>query len=160
MIAKRPANELPDDAPLGFLNPWLNSDEVLNLMGGPDLNDIVDGSNPGCGTQGFPAKPGWDPVRPATLVFLKFHHWLIWRSLGPWSRDTKLTKVAVHPQTETISRTSSFYGANAWSGVNAVMITSCRIDLSYVSAIQIREIKSVVIPLRPPAPHDISITQS
>ena len=53
MIAKRPANELPDDAPLGFLNPWLNSDEVLNLMGGPGLNDIVDGSNPGCRTQGF-----------------------------------------------------------------------------------------------------------
>lgn len=25
-------------------------------------NDITDGSNPGCGTNGFPTAPGWDPV--------------------------------------------------------------------------------------------------
>ena len=26
------------------------------------FNDIVNGSNPGCGTKGFQAAPGWDPV--------------------------------------------------------------------------------------------------
>jgi tripeptidyl-peptidase-1 len=26
------------------------------------MNDVTDGSNPGCGTRGFPAKIGWDPV--------------------------------------------------------------------------------------------------
>jgi len=25
------------------------------------MNDIVNGTNPGCGTQGFPASEGWDP---------------------------------------------------------------------------------------------------
>ncbi|THV07777.1 subtilisin-like protein [Dendrothele bispora CBS 962.96] len=42
---------------LGFLNPLLYSN--------PDVfNDIVSGSNPGCGTDGFSAalNPGWDPV--------------------------------------------------------------------------------------------------
>ena len=44
-------------APLGFLNPFLYS------QGAAALNDITEGSNPGCGTDGFPAVPGWDPVR-------------------------------------------------------------------------------------------------
>ena len=26
------------------------------------FNDIKNGSNPGCGTDGFPTAPGWDPV--------------------------------------------------------------------------------------------------
>ncbi|EJD43708.1 subtilisin-like protein [Auricularia subglabra TFB-10046 SS5] len=43
-------------APLGFLNPLLYSSLV------PGLNDIVSGSNPGCGTAGFTAISGWDPV--------------------------------------------------------------------------------------------------
>jgi len=40
---------------LGFLNPLLykNADA---------FNDITSGSNPGCGTKGFPAAKGWDPV--------------------------------------------------------------------------------------------------
>ncbi|KAH8983893.1 subtilisin-like protein [Lactarius hatsudake] len=42
--------------PLGFLNPWLYG---RGLRG---LNDITDGSNPGCGTDGFTAIVGWDPV--------------------------------------------------------------------------------------------------
>jgi hypothetical protein len=25
------------------------------------FNDITEGTNPGCGTKGFPAAPGWDP---------------------------------------------------------------------------------------------------
>lgn len=42
--------------PLGFLNPFLYS------TGAAALNDITTGSNPGCNTQGFPARAGWDPV--------------------------------------------------------------------------------------------------
>ena len=42
--------------PLGFLNPLLYS------TASAALNDITSGSNPGCGTQGFPAAAGWDPV--------------------------------------------------------------------------------------------------
>ncbi|KAI9431520.1 subtilisin-like protein [Lactarius indigo] len=44
--------------PLGFLNYWLY-DPDSGLRG---LNDITSGSNPGCGTDGFPAIIGWDPV--------------------------------------------------------------------------------------------------
>ncbi|KAJ6519080.1 family S53 protease [Mycena sanguinolenta] len=40
---------------LGFLNPLLYSNAAA-------LNDVTSGSNPGCGTNGFPAKTGWDPV--------------------------------------------------------------------------------------------------
>ncbi|KZP10384.1 family S53 protease [Athelia psychrophila] len=40
---------------LGFINPLLYAN--------PDaLNDIVTGNNPGCGTDGFPAVSGWDPI--------------------------------------------------------------------------------------------------
>ena len=41
--------------PLGFLNPLLY--EV-----GSAFTDITAGTNPGCGTVGFTAKEGWDPV--------------------------------------------------------------------------------------------------
>ncbi|KAG9120917.1 hypothetical protein FRC07_003344 [Ceratobasidium sp. 392] len=41
--------------PLGFLNPWLYANADM-------LNDITLGSNTGCGTQGFNATVGWDPV--------------------------------------------------------------------------------------------------
>ena len=47
---------------LGFLNPWLYG----YGMGG--LNDITSGRNPGCGTGGFPAASGWDPVSFTRLV--------------------------------------------------------------------------------------------
>ncbi|KAF7294544.1 Subtilisin-like protein [Mycena indigotica] len=40
---------------LGFLNPWLYANPGM-------FNDITSGTNPGCGTQGFSAKAGWDPV--------------------------------------------------------------------------------------------------
>ena len=43
-------------SPLGFLNPFLYS------TGASALNDVTSGSNPGCSTNGFPAKAGWDPV--------------------------------------------------------------------------------------------------
>ncbi|KAF9266301.1 subtilisin-like protein [Marasmius fiardii PR-910] len=41
---------------LGFLNPLLYS------KGFNALNDIIDGNNPRCGTPGFNATRGWDPV--------------------------------------------------------------------------------------------------
>jgi len=40
---------------LGFLNPFLYANPQA-------FNDITTGNNPGCGTQGFPALAGWDPV--------------------------------------------------------------------------------------------------
>ncbi|KAK2465767.1 hypothetical protein APHAL10511_002311 [Amanita phalloides] len=40
---------------LGFLNPLLYANPTV-------LNDITEGSNLGSGTDGFPAKSGWDPV--------------------------------------------------------------------------------------------------
>jgi hypothetical protein len=49
--------------PLGFLNPWLYG------SGFEGFNDVTDGSNPGCGTGGFAAIVGWDPVSP-TRVYL------------------------------------------------------------------------------------------
>ncbi|KAF8267620.1 subtilisin-like protein [Lactarius quietus] len=42
--------------PLGFLNPRLYG------YGRKGLYDVISGSNPGCGTDGFPAIAGWDPV--------------------------------------------------------------------------------------------------
>ncbi|KAI0631107.1 family S53 protease-like protein [Trametes polyzona] len=42
--------------PLGFLNPLLYS------KGAAALTDIKSGSNPGCGTKGFPSVAGWDAV--------------------------------------------------------------------------------------------------
>jgi len=42
--------------PLGFLNPFLYSKGFLGL------NDITIGNNAGCGTEGFNATEGWDPV--------------------------------------------------------------------------------------------------
>jgi len=51
----RIANNKP---PLGFLNPLLYK---LGANSSPALNDITQGSNPGCGTNGFEATRGWDP---------------------------------------------------------------------------------------------------
>ncbi|KAJ7830284.1 subtilisin-like protein [Mycena leptocephala] len=42
---------------VGFINPALYSPAFASAF-----NDVVVGTNPGCGTQGFPAAPGWDPV--------------------------------------------------------------------------------------------------
>ncbi len=39
---------------VGFINSALCSHPEI-------LNDITNGTNPGCGTAGFPAAPGWDP---------------------------------------------------------------------------------------------------
>lgn len=42
-------------APVGFINPVLYANPGV-------MNDITNGTNPGCGTDGFDATPGWDPV--------------------------------------------------------------------------------------------------
>jgi len=42
--------------PLGFLNPLIYS------LNGKGFNDITTGNAPGCGTPGFNATAGWDPV--------------------------------------------------------------------------------------------------
>lgn len=79
----RATNGLPT---LGFLNPLLYSLQnatsngtatssssasspratttarVSFANGTTPFNDVVVGSNPGCGTNGFAAAPGWDPV--------------------------------------------------------------------------------------------------
>ncbi|PNP44155.1 hypothetical protein TGAMA5MH_04442 [Trichoderma gamsii] len=41
--------------PVGFINPVLYAHPYI-------LNDVTEGNNPGCGTSGFEAQPGWDPV--------------------------------------------------------------------------------------------------
>ncbi|EED18810.1 protease S8 tripeptidyl peptidase I, putative [Talaromyces stipitatus ATCC 10500] len=41
--------------PIGFINPALYANPFV-------LNDITNGSNPNCGSQGFQASQGWDPV--------------------------------------------------------------------------------------------------
>ncbi|KIJ52628.1 hypothetical protein M422DRAFT_43457 [Sphaerobolus stellatus SS14] len=43
--------------PVGFINPAIYSPLFTGAF-----NDIVNGTNPGCGTPGFSAVPGWDPV--------------------------------------------------------------------------------------------------
>ena len=40
---------------IGFLNPTIYKHPEM-------FNDITVGANPGCGTKGFPASKGWDPV--------------------------------------------------------------------------------------------------
>ncbi|KAL1882045.1 hypothetical protein VTK73DRAFT_2759 [Phialemonium thermophilum] len=42
-------------SPVGFINPVLYENPQV-------LNDITNGNNPGCGTDGFEAVEGWDPV--------------------------------------------------------------------------------------------------
>ncbi|KAH9973593.1 subtilisin-like protein [Lactifluus volemus] len=52
--------------PLGFLNP------LLYTSASKGFNAITSGSNPGCGTQGFSAMAGWNPVTGlGTPDFLK-----------------------------------------------------------------------------------------
>ena len=41
--------------PVGFLNPTIYKHPEM-------FTDITMGANPGCGSDGFPASPGWDPV--------------------------------------------------------------------------------------------------
>ncbi|KAI0737696.1 tripeptidyl peptidase A [Daedaleopsis nitida] len=45
--------------PLGFLNPLVYAIEAVAPQA---FNDITTGNNPGCGTPGFNATKGWDPI--------------------------------------------------------------------------------------------------
>lgn len=40
---------------VGFINPVIYKHPEV-------FSDVVKGKNPGCGTEGFPAAEGWDPV--------------------------------------------------------------------------------------------------
>ena len=40
--------------PIGFLNPTIYKHPEM-------FNDVTVGNSPGCGTDGFPTAPGWDP---------------------------------------------------------------------------------------------------
>lgn len=44
-------------SPIGFINPTIYTPAFMAAF-----NDITNGTNPGCGTEGFYAEPGWDPV--------------------------------------------------------------------------------------------------
>ncbi|PCH42074.1 tripeptidyl peptidase A [Wolfiporia cocos MD-104 SS10] len=46
-------------SPLGYLNPFIYA---IGQYAPKALNDITVGNNPGCGTEGFNATVGWDPV--------------------------------------------------------------------------------------------------
>ena len=46
---------LANKGPVGFINPTLYQNPVV-------LNDITNGSNPNCDSDGFAAVQGWDPV--------------------------------------------------------------------------------------------------
>ncbi|KAJ7251397.1 family S53 protease [Mycena rebaudengoi] len=50
--------------PLGFLNPWLyaNAGALNDISTGSNPGPSDGGGTPGCGTDGFAAKKGWDPV--------------------------------------------------------------------------------------------------
>ncbi|KAJ7587436.1 tripeptidyl peptidase A [Mycena floridula] len=51
---------------LGFLNPLLYQPDVAKTF-----NDIISGNNAGCGTEGFNATTGWDPVTGLGTANLK-----------------------------------------------------------------------------------------
>lgn len=42
-------------SPMGFLNPFIYENPSI-------FNDVTSGNNPGCGTTGFYAASGWDPI--------------------------------------------------------------------------------------------------
>ncbi|KAJ7287274.1 peptidase S8/S53 domain-containing protein [Mycena rebaudengoi] len=44
-------------SPIGFINPTIYSAKFAGAW-----NDVVNGTNPGCGTNGWSAVKGWDPV--------------------------------------------------------------------------------------------------
>ncbi|KAF7373906.1 Subtilisin-like protein [Mycena sanguinolenta] len=49
-------------SPVGFINPAVSIIILYSHAFEGAFNDVTVGSNPGCGTEGFPAAPGWDPV--------------------------------------------------------------------------------------------------
>ena len=43
-------------------NPVFDCSQIYSDNFRSAFNDITNGTNPGCGTEGFSAVPGWDPV--------------------------------------------------------------------------------------------------
>ncbi|KAI4182518.1 MAG: hypothetical protein L6R41_005935 [Letrouitia leprolyta] len=54
-LRNKDAKGQPLKGTVGFINPVLYAHPEM-------MNDIVSGSNPGCGTEGFKCQKGWDPV--------------------------------------------------------------------------------------------------
>ena len=75
-------------SPLGFLNPMIYSTGAIGF------NDITSGSNPGCGTSGFSAAKGWDPVSQKNTIRSIAALLIVPTGHGP--RDTQLPEVAGH----------------------------------------------------------------
>lgn len=61
--------------PIGFINPAVRIPDLISSISidiyllqlysdffKGSYHDITNGTNPGCGTDGFSAVPGWDPV--------------------------------------------------------------------------------------------------
>ncbi|KAI9451810.1 subtilisin-like protein [Lactarius psammicola] len=68
-------------SPLGFLNPLLYGYAIRGF------HDITSGTNPGCGTKGFSAIVGWDPVTGlGTPDFLELQHVLLSTVIRPRNR--------------------------------------------------------------------------
>ena len=87
-------------SPLGFMNP------ILYKLGSGVLNDITEGNNPGCGTNGFAAAEGWDPVR--THPSIRFtHNALNTHDAGHWARNSRLFEASKCPQ-------STLLGSDTW----------------------------------------------
>ena len=69
-IGKRPVGWLNPAVCVqrSLMTPVLSDCAIMNLaqLYSPFLahafNDVTNGTNPGCGTEGFPAAPGWDPI--------------------------------------------------------------------------------------------------
>ncbi|KAH9945437.1 subtilisin-like protein [Epithele typhae] len=57
VVAANDARLALDKGPVGFINPALYSPAFARAF-----HDVVSGANSGCGTDGFAAAPGWDPV--------------------------------------------------------------------------------------------------
>lgn len=51
--------------PVGFINPVLYANPGA-------FHDITVGSNPNCGTPGFNAAPGWDPVSCCSVAYCQY----------------------------------------------------------------------------------------
>ena len=76
------------DPPLGFLNTWLYG------RGRDGLQDIKDGSNPGCDTLGFPAMEGWGSCSSRQTCITAFSTLGDLCTIGHGSRDAEVSNPA------------------------------------------------------------------
>lgn len=65
--------------PLVFLLDLVFENQIYSEAFKGAFNDVTSGNNPGCGSQGFAAAPGWDPVTGlGTPSFMKLLiRWLV-----------------------------------------------------------------------------------